>query len=41
MEREEILGFEKPLQELSVGEILDQTFKVYFSKFFLFRVRES
>ena len=30
------LGFEKPLRELNLGEILGQTFNLYFSKFFLF-----
>jgi len=30
------LGFEKPLRELSLGEILGQTFSLYFSGFFLF-----
>lgn len=30
------MGFEKPLRELSLGEILGQTFNLYFSKFFLF-----
>lgn len=30
------MGFEKPLRELSLGEILGQTFNLYFSRFFLF-----
>jgi len=30
------LGFEKPLRELPIGEILGQAFNLYFSKFFLF-----
>lgn len=30
------MGFEKPLRELNLGEILGQTFNLYFSRFFLF-----
>jgi len=30
------LGFEKPLRELDLGEIVGQTFNLYFSRFFLF-----
>jgi ribosomal protein L40E len=32
------LGFERPLRELDLGEILAQTFNLYFSNFFLFFV---
>jgi hypothetical protein len=32
------LGFEKPLRELYLGEILGQTFNLYFSKFYLFYI---
>ncbi len=30
------MGFEKPLRELDLGEIVGQTFNLYFSRFFLF-----
>jgi len=32
------LGFEKPLRELYLGEILSQTFNLYFSRFYLFYI---
>ena len=32
------MGFEKPLRELYLGEILSQTFNLYFSRFYLFYI---
>ncbi len=32
------MGFDKPLRELNLGEVLGQTFNLYFSRFFLFYI---